>query len=69
MRDWVKKYNDVENYQLNGNDDNYTQPIDRDQVVDDDGKALYKSYMLIDLRTGERELVSAGEMEEFAETW
>ena len=69
MKDWIKKFNEAENYQINGNDDNFTQPIDRDQVVDDEGKALFKNYTLIDLRTGEREVISAEQMEEFAETW
>ena len=68
-KSWMEKFNDVQNYQLNGNGDSYTQSIDRDQAVDDCGKAVYKSYTLIDLQTGERELVSAEQMEEFAKTW
>ena len=68
-KNWMEKFSDAENYQLNGNDVNFVQPIDRDQVVDEEGKALFKSYTLIDLRTGEREVVSAEQMEEFAETW
>ena len=69
MRDWIRKYNDAEHYQLYGIADNYVQPIDRDQVVDDEGKAYYKAYELVDIRTDERELVSAQDMEDFAETW
>ncbi len=69
MRDWVKKYNDSENYQLYGIADNYVQCIDRDQVCDDTGKAYYKSYELVDIRTGEREVISAEQMEEFAKSW
>lgn len=68
-KNWMEKFNDEQNYQLNGNDNNFTQSIDRDQAVDDDGKALFKSYTLIDLRTGDREFITAEQMEEFAETW
>ncbi len=68
-KNWMEKFNDVESYQLNGNDNNFTQSIDRDQAVNDDGKALFKFYTLIDLKTGEREIVTAEQMEEFAETW
>ena len=68
-KNWMKKFNDEQSYQLNGNDINFTQPIDRDQAVDDNGKALFRSYTLIDLETGEREVVTAEEMEQFAETW
>ena len=66
---WTEKFNDEQNYQLNGNDNNFTQSIDRDQAVDENGKALFKTYTLIDLETGEREVVSAEAMEQFAETW
>ena len=68
-KNWMEKFNDGENYQLNGNDSNFTQSIDRDQAVDENGKALFKSYTLIDLETGEREVVTAEAMEQFAETW
>ena len=66
---WTEKFNDEQNYQLNGTDNNFTQSIDRDQAVDENGKALFKTYTLIDLETGEREVVSAEAMEQFAETW
>lgn len=68
-KNWMEKFNNEQSYQLNGNDSNFTQSIDRDQAVDENGKALFKSYTLIDLETGEREVVTAEEMEQFAETW
>ena len=68
-KNWMEKFNDEQNYQLNGNGNNYTQSIDRDQAVDDDGKAVYKSYTLKDLETDEQELITAEQMEEFAKTW
>ena len=68
-KNWMEKFSDGQNYQLYGVADNYVQCIDRDQVVDEQGKAYYRGYELVDIRTGERELVSAHDMEEFAETW
>jgi hypothetical protein len=68
-KSWMEKFYDGLNYQLLGIGCNYSQYIDKDQVVDDAGKAVYKHYALIDLRTGEIEFISAKEMEEFAETW
>lgn len=68
-KNWMEKFNDMQNYQLCGNGDSYTQSIDRDQAVDDCGKAVYKSYTLIDLQTGEQETVTAEQMEKFAKTW
>ncbi|HHW91037.1 MAG TPA: hypothetical protein GX745_09070 [Clostridiales bacterium] len=68
-KNWMEKFSDVQNYQLYGNGDNYTQSIDRDQAVYDSGKAAYKSYTLIDLQTGERETVTAEQMEAFAKKW
>lgn len=68
-KNWMEKFNDEQNYQLLGIGDNYSQYIDRDQAVYYTGKAAYKSYALIDLETGEQELITAGQMEEFAKTW
>ena len=65
-KNWMEKFNDVQNYQLLGIGCNYSQYIDRDQAVYCTGKAAYKSYALIDLETGELELITAGQMEEFA---
>ena len=68
-KNWMEKFYDEQNYQLLGIGDNYSQYIDRDQAVYYTGKAAYKSYALIDIKTGEQELITAGQMEEFAKTW
>jgi len=56
--------------EIRGIEDNYTQSIDDDQVIDDNGKACYKSYCLVvDADTDECHYFTATEMEEFAKTW
>lgn len=62
--------------ELTGYGDGYCESIDRDQAVDDDGKAVYKSYSIsIELGDGytdSREVVinfSAEDMEAYARTW
>ena len=68
-KNWMEKFNDELNYQLLGIGYNYSQYIDRDQAVDDAGKAVYKNYALIGIETGDTELISAKQMEEYAKTW
>lgn len=56
---------------LQGVKDDITSSIDRDQVVDDYGVALYDSYQfLLPYETEDDEFVfSAEDMEAFARTW
>lgn len=58
---------------LIGDNGDYAEAIDRDQDVDDDGKAIFNSYVFIvgdgyeeDLREWK---FSAAEVEAFARTW
>lgn len=62
-----------DNATLIGVGDGYSQSIDRDQAVDDDGKAVFDSYAFeigndydSDIRTWE---FTAADIEEFARTW
>jgi hypothetical protein len=68
-KNWMEKFYDKQNYQLLGIGCNYSQYIDRDQAVDDEGKATYKNYILIGLEIDDTEFITAKQMEEFAETW
>lgn len=58
---------------LVGHGEGFDEPIDRDQAVDDDGKAIYKSYTLsLCVAADYRYIVinfSAEEMEAYAQTW
>jgi hypothetical protein len=62
-------FRDEQNWQLDAVGDGYTQSIDRDQAINDDGEAAYNSYIFISTTTGRRYPVSALEMEEYARTW
>lgn len=58
---------------LIGVGDGYTEAIDRDQAVDEDGKAVFESYVF-EIGNGYDEDVcrwefSAGDIEAFARTW
>ena len=58
---------------LVGVGDTYAEAIDRDQAVDDDGKAIFDSY-IFEIGNGYDEDVrmwkfSASEVEAFARTW
>lgn len=58
---------------LVGHGEGFDEPIDRDQAVDDDGKAVFKSYTLsLCVAADYRYIVinfSAEEMEAYAQTW
>jgi hypothetical protein len=55
---------------LHGVKDGVTSPIDRDQVVDDYGVALYDLYQFIlPYETEDVLLFSAEDIEAFARTW
>lgn len=61
---------------LVGHGEDFDEPIDRDQAVDDDGKAIYKSYTLSLCIAADypdsRDIVinfSADDMEAYAQTW
>lgn len=56
--------------------DGISEPIDRDQAVDDDGKAIYDRYTLrcpigVDWADQEEIVIpfTAADMEEYARTW
>lgn len=61
---------------LVGHGEGFDEPIDRDQAVDEDGKAIFKTYTL-SLRLGgdhlgSRDIIidfSAEDMESYAQTW
>ena len=67
--------------ELTGCGDGYCESIDRDQAVDEDGKAIYKSYRLtldlnelfdVDQWYEPKEIIidfSAEDMEAYAMTW
>lgn len=59
-------WNDT-SYELQGVNQDCRQSIDRDQAVDDDGNALYESYIML----GDDVIYeySAEEIEDFARTW
>ena len=61
---------------LTGHGEDFDEPIDRDQAVDEDGKAIYKSYTLYFFIDHDyinpREIIidfSAEDMETYARTW
>lgn len=58
---------------LVGHGEGFDEPIDRDQAVDDDGKAIYDWYTLsLCVAADYRYIVinfSAAEMEAYAQTW
>lgn len=64
---------DMKEIQIDGyrKEDGCTSPIDRDQAVDDGGKAYYDSYSVRMPFTNSDEHLefSADDMEEFAKTW
>ena len=66
--DWKQKFENEANYMLEGCTANYSQSIDRDQAIHK-GKAAYDSYIFTDLETGEKETVTAEQMEDWAKTW
>lgn len=61
---------------LVGHGEGFDEPIDRDQAMDEDGKAIFKSYTL-SLHLGgyyleSRDIIidfSAEDMEAYAQTW
>jgi len=54
--------------ELDGIENDYIEPLDDDQAVDEDGEALYRNY-LIWINEDESYEYSASEMEKFAKTW
>ena len=60
---------------LVGHGEGFDEPIDRDQAVDEDGKAIFKSYTLSLALGGypDSRIISikfsAADMEEYAQTW
>lgn len=62
---------DLDNVTITGCDLDYSQPIDRDQAVDEDGKACYRSYRLAFTGTcpEQTQIFFADDLEEFAKTW
>ena len=62
-------FENEEKYGLEGIEANYQQSIDRDQAIDDDGKAIYTAYRFINVETDAEYEVTAEEMEAYAETW
>lgn len=61
---------------LTGHGEDFDEPIDRDQAVDEDGKAIFKSYTLYFFIDNDyinpREIIidfSAEDMETYARTW
>lgn len=65
---WAEKFNDELNYALEGCTADYSQSIDRNQVIHND-EAAYDYYRLIDKSTLEEEVVTAQQMEAWAKTW
>ena len=59
--------------EIEGIADDYTEPIDRDQAVDDEGKAVYGLYRIWIQDEGDSGQAycdyTAQEMEAFVETW
>ena len=68
---------EFEGAELDGNTDGFSEPIDRDQAVDDDGKAIYEQYLLlVDVSLSSDTLedwqaygFTATDIEDFARTW
>ena len=65
---WKQKFEDEEKYTLEGCTADYNQSIDRDQAIHND-EAAYDYYTLTDNETGEKETVTAEQMENWAKTW
>lgn len=62
---------DLDNVTITGWDPDYNQTIDKDQAVDEDGKACYRAYHFTFNGTcsEQTQIFLADDMEEFAKTW